>query len=286
MAQAYIRHGSRVTLIELAERVLPRADPEMSQVLHDQLSADGVEILTGSSVETVAQQGDNIMLQLQDGQLIEGDKLLVAIGRRPAVSDLGLEAAGIEYNTQGIIVNSRMQTSRRHIYACGDVTGQMPLTHVAEQQAGVVIANAIFHLPKKMDYRVIPSVVYTEPECAQVGAMTDVAEDDPAVKVVKFGMDSLDRAIADNSTRGFIKLVVRKGRLIGAHVIGQHAGEVIHELALAIQQNMKLSKITTLVHAYPTYSQVNRRVASQYYSGSLFSPATRKLVKFINRWLP
>ena len=286
MAQAYIRHGSRVTLIELAQRVLPRADPEMSQVLHDQLSADGVEILTGSSVETVAQQGDNIMLQLQDGQLIEGDKLLVAIGRRPAVSDLGLEAAGIEYNTQGIIVNSRMQTSRRHIYACGDVTGQMPLTHVAEQQAGVVIANAIFHLPKKMDYRVIPSVVYTEPECAQVGAMTDVAEDDPAMKVVKFGMDLLDRAIADNSTRGFIKLVVRKGRLIGAHAIGQHAGEVIHELALAIQQNMKLSKITTLVHAYPTYSQVNRRVASQYYSGSLFSPATRKLVKFINRWLP
>ena len=286
MAQAYVRHGSRVTLIELAERVLPRSDPEISQVLHEQLSADGIEILTGSTVDTVAQQGDSIKLQLQDGRLIEGDQLLVAIGRRPAVSDLGLEQAGIEYNAQGIIVNSRMQTSRRHIYACGDVTGKMPLTHVAEQQAGVVIANAIFRLPKKMDYRVIPSVVYTDPECAQVGAMTDVADDDPAVKVIKFGMDSLDRAIADNSSRGFIKLVVRKGRLIGAHVIGQHAGEVIHELALAIQQNMKLSKITTLVHAYPTYSQVNRRAASQYYSSSLFSPTTRKLVKFINRWLP
>ena len=121
-----------------------------------------------------------------------------------------------------------MQTSRRHIYACGDVTGQMPLTHVAEQQAGVVIANAIFRLPKKMDYRVIPSVVSTEPECAQVGEFPEAADDDPTVDVVKFGMDALDRAIADHSTRGFIKLVVRKGRLIGAHVIGQHAGEVIH----------------------------------------------------------
>ena len=286
MAQAYVRHGSKVTLIELADRILPRFDPDISEVLHEQLSLDGIEILTDVNVEAVSQQDDSIRLQIKNGQVVEGDRLLVAIGRRPAVADLGLEQAGVEYNTHGITVNSKMQTSRRHIYACGDVTGQMPLTHVAEQQAGVVIANAIFRLPKKMDYRVIPSVVYTEPECAQVGEFPEAADDDPTVDVVKFGMDALDRAIADHSTRGFIKLVVRKGRLIGAHVIGQHAGEVIHELALAIQQNMKLSKITTLVHAYPTYSQMNRRAAGQYFTASLFSPKTRKLVKFINRWLP
>jgi pyruvate/2-oxoglutarate dehydrogenase complex dihydrolipoamide dehydrogenase (E3) component len=179
-----------------------------------------------------------------------------------------------------------MQTSKRHIYACGDVTGLMPLTHVAEQQAGVVIANALFRIPKRMNYRVIPAVVYTEPECAQVGLTADEAEQDQSVKVIRFDMQQLDRAVADNTERGFLKLVVKKGRIAGAHAIGHHAGEVIHELALAIQEKMKLSKITGLVHAYPSYSQLNRRAASQYYRDSLFSPFSRKLVRILSRWLP
>ena len=179
-----------------------------------------------------------------------------------------------------------MQTSKRHIYACGDVTGAMPLTHVAEQQAGVIIANALFRIPKRMDYRVIPAVVYTEPECAQVGISPAQARQDASTRVVQFDMRQLDRAITDHTAQGMLKLVVRKGRLVGAHAIGHHAGEIIHELALAIQENMKLSAITTLVHAYPSYSQLNRRAASQYYRDSLFSPFSRALVKLLSRWLP
>ena len=217
---------------------------------------------------------------------MSGDRLLIAVGRRPVVTGLGLENVGVEFSERGIRVNARMQTTRKHIYACGDVTGLMPFTHVAEQQAGVVIANAVFRLRRRMDYRVIPAVVYTEPECAQVGMGPDQAAREAATRVVQFDMKQLDRAITDNTTEGLLKLVVRKGRLAGAHAVGHHAGEIVHELALAIQENMKLSRITSMVHAYPSYSQINRRAASLYYRDSLFSPLTRRLVKLLNRWLP
>jgi pyruvate/2-oxoglutarate dehydrogenase complex dihydrolipoamide dehydrogenase (E3) component len=285
MAQAYARLGSRVSLIEQAQRILPGFDRDISRLLKQQLRADGVDIVHGV-VERVQQQGDVKKVVLNDGSELSGDQLLVAVGRRPAVAGLDLEQAGIEFGENGIRVNSRMQTSTRHIYACGDVTGMMPFTHVAEQQAGVVIANAIFRVPRRMNYRVIPAVVYTEPECAQVGMSLEQAEQDASVSVIQFDMQQLDRAIADNTTLGLLKLVVRKGRMAGAHAIGHHAGEIIHELALAIQENMKLSKVTTLVHAYPAYSQLNRRAASQYYRDSLFSPFAKKLVKLLSRWLP
>jgi pyruvate/2-oxoglutarate dehydrogenase complex dihydrolipoamide dehydrogenase (E3) component len=285
LAQAYARLGSRVSLIEQAQRILPHFDRDISRQLKKQLLADGVDIVHGL-VERVQQQGDVRTLGLRDGRRLTGDQLLVAVGRHPAIEGLSLENAGVKFSQDGIRVNSRMQTSRRHIYACGDATGLMPFTHVAEQQAGVVIANAVFRMPRRMNYRVIPAVVYTEPECAQVGMRLEQAEQDASSSVIQFDMQQLDRAIADNTTRGLLKLVVRKGRLVGAHAIGHHAGEIIHELALAIQENMKLSKITTLVHAYPSYSQLNRRAASQYYRDRLFSPFARILVKILSRWLP
>jgi pyruvate/2-oxoglutarate dehydrogenase complex dihydrolipoamide dehydrogenase (E3) component len=285
MAQAYARLGSHVTLIEQAERILPRFDQDISHALKQQFTLEEINIVHGT-VTRVLQEGDVRKVVLDDGRKFSGDQMLVAIGRRPVVNTLGLDQAGVDFSENGIKVNSRMQTTRRHIYACGDVTGLMPFTHVAEQQAGVIIANALFRIPKHMDYRVIPAVVYTEPECAQVGMTIQQAEQDSSTRVIQFDMQQLDRAIADHSTRGFLKLVVRKGRLAGAHAIGSHAGEFIHELALAIQENMKLSKITTLVHAYPSYSQINRRAASQYYRDSLFSASTKKLVQLLSRWLP
>ena len=285
MAQAYSQLGSRVTLIEQAERILPGFDPDVSGVLKQQFLSDDVNILH-AAVARVWQQGEIRYVLLDDGRELTGDQLLVAVGRRPVVTGLDLDQAGVEYSAKGIKVNARMQTSNRRIYACGDVTGQMPFTHVAEQQAGVVIANTCFRIPKRMDYRVIPAVVYTEPECAQVGMSTAEAEQDDSARVIQFDIQQLDRAITDGAGRGFLKLVARKGRLVGAHAIGHRAGEIIHELALAVQENMKLSKITTLVHAYPSYSQINRRAASQYFRNSLFSNKTRRIVQLLNRWLP
>ena len=285
MAQAFVQLGSRVTLVEQAQQILPGFDIDMANTLKQQLLSEKVDIVN-SRVMCVRQSGGVSTVIVDDGRELSGDQLLVAVGRRPVVKEMDLDKAGVNYTTKGISVNARLQTTNRRVYACGDLTGLMPFTHVAEQQAGVVIANICFRIPKRMDYRVIPAVVYTEPECAHVGMTTAEAAHDASASVVQFDMQEQDRAIVDANTQGFLKLVVRKGRLAGAHAIGHRAGEIIHELALAIQGNMKLSKITTLVHAYPAYSQINRRAAGQYYRDSLFSARTRKLVQLLNRWLP
>jgi pyruvate/2-oxoglutarate dehydrogenase complex dihydrolipoamide dehydrogenase (E3) component len=286
MAQAFVRFGSRVTLVEKAERLLPKSDPDISKALMQVFVHEGIEIAINKTVSAVESDKTKIKVVMQDGSNISGDKLLVALGRRPVVEGIGLKKAGIEYSERGIAVNAKMQTTNRRIYACGDVTGLMPFTHVAEQQAGVVIANLIFKVPKHMDYRVVPGVIYTEPECAQVGVSESEVQGDKNIEIVQFDMSELDRAIAEHTTAGFAKLIVKKGRLIGAHIVGPHAGDVIHELVLAIQGKMKLSKITSLVHAYPSYAQVNRRVASQYFRDKLFSNGTKRLVQILTRWLP
>lgn len=285
IAQAYRRLGSEVVVIEMADRILPRSDKDMSEVLATVLAKEGISIICGQAAKNVAQHGDIKTVTLNDGREVSGDQLLVAVGRRAVVNGLGLENAGVEYTEHGVGVNNKMQTSQRHIYACGDVTGLFPLTHVAEQQAGVVIANLIFRIPKKMSYQVVPTVVYTEPECAEVGLSEEEANR-LSLDVVRFEMNDLDRAVAERSTAGFAKLMVKKGRLVGASVIGNHAGETIHELVLAVQNKMKLSQITGLIHAYPSYAQVNRRVAGQYFKDKLFSEKTKKVVRWLNRWLP
>jgi pyruvate/2-oxoglutarate dehydrogenase complex dihydrolipoamide dehydrogenase (E3) component len=287
MAQAFIRFGCRVTLVEAAARILSKIDADIAETLRQKLAEEGIELVVNKAAVSVKSNDTGIKkVTMQDGSTITGDVLLVAVGRRPVVDGLGFESAGVRFSSRGVKVNARMQTSRRHIYACGDVTGLLPFTHVAEQQAGTVIANLIFRIPKRISYRVIPSVVYTEPECAQVGVNEYDVNDDSGIEIVRFNMSELDRAIAENLTTGFAKLIVKKGRLVGAHIIGPHAGEVIHELALAIQNRMKLSQLTSMVHAYPTYAQINRRAAGQYFRDKLFSDRTRKLVRFLNRWLP
>ena len=284
MAQAYSRLGSKVTLVELASRLISRMDEDASKILADVLSAEGISIHLNAEVVDVFEQGDVKQIKLSDGTVLQSDALLVAIGRRPVVESLNLEKADVCYDAGGIRVNRKMQSSNKKIFACGDVTGEMPLTHVAELQAGIVIANMIFKLPKKISYDVVPSVVYTDPEVAQVGISIEQCEDRKHGEIYQFEVSQLDRAVTDNSKVGLAKILTDKGRIVGAHIIAPHAGELIHELALAIQEKMKISKITSLVHAYPSYSQLNKRLAGQYYSERLFSPLTKKIVRFLNRF--
>ncbi len=286
MAQAYARLGSKVTLIETAPQIMPSMAADIAASLSEVLIAEQVDIVTGKAVQRVHQHEAVIEVELADGSSIRGDKLLVATGRRAAVSQLALENAGIEYSTRGVVVNARMQTSVKHIYACGDVSGQLALTHVAELQAGVVIANLVFKLPKKISQQAIPAVVYTEPECAQIGFTEAELEAKQDYSIVRFEMAALDRAIAENKKTGFAKLLVRKGRVIGAQMVGPHAGDVIHELGLIMHQKIKLSKLTDLVHAYPSYAQINKRVAGAYFSPALYSDKTRSVVKWLHRLLP
>ncbi len=284
MAQAYCRLGTEVSLVELAPRLLPRMDADVSAILNDVLTSEGISTYLNNEAVEVTEKGTLKQLRLKDGTVLQAETLLVANGRRPVVSSLNLDKAGVNFDQSGIKVNRKMQTSNRKIYACGDVTGEMPLTHVAELQAGVVIANIVFKMPKKISYDVVPSVVYTEPEVAQVGVTVEQCEQLSKGEIYQFDVSQLDRAITDNKRKGIAKILTNKGRVIGAHIIAPHAGELIHELALAVQENMKVSKLTSLVHAYPSYSQLNKRLAGQYYKDRLFSPFTKKVVALLNRY--
>ncbi len=284
MAQAYSRLGSEVMIVEMASRLISRMEAEASKILADVLSSEGISVYLNTEVVEVFEQGDMKQVKLNDGTVLQADALLLAIGRRPVVDSLQLEKADVRFDATGIKVNRKMQTTNKRIFACGDVTGEMPLTHVAELQAGIVIANMIFKLPKKINYDVIPSVVYTEPEVAQVGVGIEQCKQLKHGEIYQFEVSQLDRAVTDNSKVGVAKILTDKGRIIGASIIAPHAGELIHELALAIQEKMKVSKITSLVHAYPSYSQLNKRLAGQYYSERLFSPLTKKIVTFLNKF--
>lgn len=287
MAQAFARLGSRVTVVERLPHLLPQEDPEVADALQAQLESEGMVILSTTTVERVSREGNTTQVGCSDGRVIETDALLVAVGRRPVVEDLGLDAAGVAHSAKGIPVDRRQRTSQKHIYACGDVCGPYPLTHMAEYQAGIVISNAIFRVPKKTDYRVVPWVTYTDPELARVG-MTEQQARDKGIEpeVLRFPFREIDRAITDRETSGLARLVVHKGKILGASILGPHAGELIHEIVLAMKTGAGIGDISATIHAYPTLAQVNRRVVNTFYGKKLFSPGTRRLVKWINRLIP
>ena len=287
LAQAFARLGSKVTVIEMAERLLGRADAAASTALQAALEAEGITLLLSTGVTAVRRDGDSRQLQLDNDNTVECDRLLVATGRQPSVHGLGLEQAGVEFDRGGITVDRRLRTTKRHIFAVGDVCGPYQFTHMAEYQAGIAIANIAFRIPKKTDYRVVPSVVYTDPEVAMVG-MTPAEADAQGIKyhVAEFPVAETDRAITDGRSIGQARILVHKGRVAGASIVGPHAGELIHELALAMQVNAKVKHISALMHAYPTYAQINRRAINSTYASLLTSRKVRLLVWLLNKLLP
>ena len=287
LAQAFARFGSKVTIIEMADRLLINEDKAASLLLQEILEKEGIEIITAVQVAGIHREGDSRQLTLSNHVTIECDRILLAAGRRPVVHDLGLEAAGVEYGRQGITVDRRLRTSQKHIYAVGDVCGPYQFTHMAEYQAGIALANIVFRIPRKTDYRVVPRVVYSDPEVASAG----ITEDEAVAQGIKyhiaeFPMADIDRAVTDDATAGLSRILISKGRVIGASLIGPHAGELIHELALAMQVNAKVKAISALAHAYPTYAQIHRRTINKSYAHLLQSKTTRSLVWLLNRILP
>lgn len=284
LAQAFARFGSRVTLVERAGQVLPASDSAVAGVLQAALEAEGIVVRTAAEVHGVRRDGNSRQLQLADGSTLEGERILVATGRRPALADLGLDTAGVVHDSTGIRVDARQRTSQRHIFAAGDVCGPYPFTHMAEYQAGVALANMVFRVPKKADYRVVPRVVYTDPEVAVVG-LEPGAADAMGIRYDTVGLPvgEVDRAITDGCTRGFCRLLIRRGRLIGASLVGPHAGELIHELALAMQVNARVRDISALIHAYPTQAQIHRRAVNRQYAHLLQSRRLRLLARWLSR---
>lgn len=287
LAQAFVRLGARVTLVEQAGQVLPMSDAGVAALLQEVLEREGISIRTAASVQAVRRDGDSRQLQLADGTTIECDRILVATGRRPALQGLGLDVAGVVYDSRGIKVDARQRTSQRRIYAAGDICGPFPFTHMAEYQAGIALANIVFRFPKKADYRVVPRVVYTDPEVATVG-LNGAEADAQGIRydVIDFPVREIDRAIIAGVDSGFSRLLISKGRVIGASIIAPEAGELIHELALAMRVNARVREISELVHAYPTYAQIHRRAVNKYYAPLLQTRRVRLLVWFLNRLLP
>jgi pyruvate/2-oxoglutarate dehydrogenase complex dihydrolipoamide dehydrogenase (E3) component len=287
LAQVFARLGSRVTIVEAADRLLPVADGEVSAVLRQVLEGEGITLHLSCQAESARRDGDSRQLFLTSGATVECERILVAAGRRPAVFGLGLDEAGVEHNTKAVVVDARLRTSQPHIYAVGDVCGPYQFTHMAEYQAGVVLASLLFRVPRKVDYRVIPSVIYTDPEAAQVGLTEQEAQAQGLrYEIARFPINEIDRAITDGNDEGFIKILIARGRVAGASLVSAHAGELIHELALAMQVKAKAGDISRLIHAYPTLSQIHRRAINAHYAPRLYSGKVRLLARLINRLLP
>lgn len=287
MAQAHRRLGSRVTVLEGA-RALGREDPEAAAVVLAQLRAEGVEIVEGARVERVSAEG-GVRVTVEGGQCFTGSHLLVAVGRRVNMDGLDLDKAGIETTRTGIRVDDSLKTTNRRVYAIGDAAGGMQFTHLAGYHAGIVVRSAVLGLPARAKTAHIPRTTYTAPELAQVG-LTEAearAEHGSRLTVARFDIGENDRAIAERRRAGFIKVMVVRGRPVGATIVGTQAGELIALWSLAIANGLKMSAISAMVAPYPTIAEVNKRAAGAYFSPKLFeSDLVKRVVRLVQNWLP
>ena len=288
MAQAHRRLGSQVTVIE-ALTPLARDDEEVREVVLRRLAEEGVRVLDKARLERAESFGDGIRVMFaKDGQSysLDGSHLLLAIGRRPSIDNLNLEAAGIKHDRNGIIVNSGLKTSNRRVYAIGDVAGGPQFTHVAGYHASVVVKNALFRLPARADHSTIPWVTFTEPELAHVGLTEAAAREKYGnkINVMRWPYGENDRAQAERRTGGFLKVVTnRSGKILGASMVGEHAGELIQMWSLAMQKSINIKAMASYVAPYPTLSEINKRAAILYFLPKLTSPLLKRIVGWLRK---
>ncbi|MDD9876753.1 MAG: FAD-dependent oxidoreductase [Magnetovibrio sp.] len=288
LAQAHRHLGARVTVLEMFT-IMPKDDPELVDVVRQRVLDDGIELHEGAAINRIEPAGEGVRVILDtDGgeQAIDGSHLLVATGRRPNVADLGLEAAGIKYSDKGIEVDRRLRTTNKKVFAIGDVAGGFQFTHVAGYHAGVVIKNALFRLPAKADMRTVPWVTYTAPELAQVGLTeAEARKAHGEVRILRWPYHENDRAQAEGATDGLVKAVVTpKGHILGCGIVGASAGELIQTWVLAMSQKIKIGAVAQMIAPYPTLGEVSKRAAGSFYTPSLFSERTRKIVGFLAKF--
>lgn len=284
MGQALSRLGSDVTIIQRAARLLPREDPEISIVLHDAFAGEGINMLLSANPVRVTREGSEKEIVVeQDGvtHAIRCDEILVAVGRNPSIAALNVDAAGIQTNAKGIVVDDRLRTNKPHIYAVGDCNGGPQFTHWAEHEARIATRNALYRGSSKRSMQALPWVTFTDPEVARVGMTLEqarTASDDDRVHEHVFPYSRLDRAVCESDTVGMIRVVVdNSDRILGAHIVGPGSGEALTEWVLAIEHRIPLSKIGSAIHVYPTLSRINRRVADEAFLAHGVSQWTNKL---------
>ena len=282
LAQAHRRLGAKVTIIE-GSTILNKDDPELVAVLRDQLVDEGVELVENAMVESVAGEANGVRVNA-GGKTVEGSHLLVAVGRKATVDGLNLEAAGVDHDRKGIKVDKRLRTSNKRIYAIGDVIGGRQFTHVAGYHASIIIRNILFKAPSANRDDLAPWVTYASPELAHTGLSEAQAQaQGRTVKIARWAFDENDRAQAERDTQGLVKVITdKKGKILGASIIGRHAGDLIQPWTLAIVNGLKISAFTSTIAPYPTRGEASKRAAGAWYTPTLFSDRTRALVSFLS----
>ncbi|MBI3837277.1 MAG: mercuric reductase [Planctomycetia bacterium] len=287
LAQAFRRLGSEVHLVNDRDRMLPKEDPEVGQVLRARFADEGIHLHLGWQSIQAQQLGASKALVIERGgnkQELIADEILVAIGRKPAVESLNLPAAGVEVCERGVVVNDYLQTTNRRIYAAGDCSTEYKFTHAADAMARLVLKNGLFMGRKKFSRVAIPRCTFTDPEVAHVGfTASEARERRLAIDTYREELGQIDRALVDGETLGFAAIHTRRGsgRVVGATIVASHAGEMIGELTLTINQGLSLGALAQTIHCYPTQVEVLKRIADQYERTRL----TPRVAKLFEKWL-
>jgi pyruvate/2-oxoglutarate dehydrogenase complex dihydrolipoamide dehydrogenase (E3) component/uncharacterized membrane protein YdjX (TVP38/TMEM64 family) len=285
LGQALARFGSEVTIVADQPRVLPRDDPDASAVLARALEQEGVALRLGIGVARTERRGDDKIVVLDDGTKLAADAILVATGRAPNVDDLGLEAAGVAFDREGVRVDDRLRTTNRRIFAAGDVASRFQFTHTADAMARLVIANALFFGRQRASRLVVPWTTYTDPEVAHVGMSWDEAERAGSrVATFKVPLSDVDRAVLDGEVDGFCRVHVepKSGRILGATLVARRAGDLIGEMAVAITAGLGLGALTHTIHPYPTQAEVWKR-AGDAWNRTRLTPRVARVLAWLLR---
>jgi dihydrolipoamide dehydrogenase len=288
LGQAFARLGTKITIVQGREHILPKEEPEVSATIAERLRAEGITLVTNARFVKAGRNEMKKVVTAKQGDTLltfEADEILIALGRQPNIAGLNLEAAGVKYDSKGIKVDEYLQSSTPNILALGDVIGGYLFTHVAAYQAGVAAQNALLPVyKKKVDYRVVPWCTFTDPEAARVGMTRAEAEQHyKEIREGRFPWAEIDRAQTENETVGFIKLILagKKDEIVGAHMVGTRAGELLGELSLAMQHRLTLNDIFNTIHAYPTMATGLQQAAFAAYLKGRRAASNRKIVETV-----
>jgi pyruvate/2-oxoglutarate dehydrogenase complex dihydrolipoamide dehydrogenase (E3) component len=294
LAQTFRRFGVEMTILQRGDQLLPREDRDVAEFLERRLINEGVRIIKNADARSLAtSDAGRVALEFldrQSGRIAERtfftDALLIAIGRTPNLRRLDLKSAGVNVNQSGMCVNDYLQTSQRHIYAAGDVIGPFLFTHMADAQARVIVRNILVpfqFLRQKMDYSVVPWCTYTDPEVAHVG----LGEKEAKQKNVEHDLfvvplEDLDRAVVESEDAGFVKVLTARGsdKILGATMVGPHAGDLLHEFVLAMKSGIGLGTVASTIHAYPTFAELARKAGDKYNKARL-TPRAKKVFSWL-----
>jgi len=281
LGQAFARLGVRIDVAQSGAELLPREDRDVAEFMQARFAVEGINVRLNAVAKRISKRDGKIVLELREGEPIAADTMLIATGRTPNLHALNAEAAGVDYDEDGVNVNAYLQTSQSHIYAAGDIANRLKFTHTADFTARIVVRNILMpfqFLRQKVDWSVVPWCTYTDPEVAHVG----LGEKEAKQKNVEYdlfvvSLEDVDRAVVESEDAGFAKVLTTKGsdKILGATIVAPHAGDLLHEFVLAMKAAIGLSTIASTIHAYPTFAELARKAGDKYNKTRLTPRAKR-----------